>query len=603
MGNRVTRRTAATGSRQLRRRAAAWLSVALLATTVGVGAVTVGPAEALPVTFRAEPLASDQLDGEGLAIAQLGTTVYVGGIFANVRSQAGTPLAARANLAAFDVRTGAFLAAFRADTNGPVRALTTDGRRIFAGGSFTTVNGASRSRVVALDPTTGAVDPAFRADTNSNVYAIASYTGHVVVGGSFSHIGGVDRSRFAVLSSTTGAVSSIAPSFDATLASVGATSDGSTLIAGGAFTHVNGASLRWGALIDGTTGAPRSTQLTNVNGPLSAIAVNPDDATFVASMTGAGNSGNRYRLSDGHRLWAQYCDGDGQAIEEFAGTVYSGFHEGCSGDLTIRLTANDSLLGVRDPLFRPSFDKFWGARALDASGTALALAGDFTLVSGVHVQGFALFPSILAPPPPTTTAPPTTTTTTVAPTTTTTTTAPPPTTTTTAPPANAGFPFAVHSAWRYDDGTAVPPSTWNTVGFADGGWQSGNGQLGYGDGDEATVLGYGPDARNKTITSYFRRSFTLGTVPSSLRLQLVADDGAVVYLNGVEVLRDNMPGGTITAATLAAANRGGANESNPRTFTVPASALRVGQNVVAVEVHQDAANTSDLSFDLAMAPA
>ena len=580
------------------------VGLSVLASVVGFVAAGNHGAAALPVTFAALPLPGDQLDGEGLAVVQLGGIAYVGGLFTTVRDQAGAPVATRANLAAFDLTTGRLVSTFRADTNGPVRALATDGVRIYAGGSFTTVNGAARSRLAALDPITGAVDPAFHPSANSNVYGIATYQDRLVVGGSFSTIAGAPRSRFAVVATADGAVLPIAPSFDATLAAVGVTSDGSRFVVGGAFTTVNGIAQHWGALLD-ATGALTSAQLDHLNGPLSAIRVAAGNDTFVASMTGGGNSGNRYRLADGRRQWAQYCDGDGQAIEEYSGTVYSGFHEGCGGDTTIRLTANDSATGLRDPAFRPAFDRFWGSRSFAAGPLAFAVAGDFTSISGVRVQGIAIFPSTGAPPPPTTTSTSTTPPTTVPPTTTTTTIVSPPTTTTTTAPAppTSGFPIALRTAWRYRDAAGTPPAGWNTTTFDDAGWASGPGQLGYGDGDEATVLSYGPNATSKTITSYFRRVFTLGALPTGLRLQLVADDGAVVYVNGVEVVRDNMPAGLIGPTTLAASNRSGVNESNPRAFTIPASALRVGANVIAVEVHQDAGNTSDLSFDLAVSTA
>jgi hypothetical protein len=89
-------------------------------------------------------------------------------------------------------------------------------------------------------------------------------------------------------------------------------------------------------------------------------------------------------------------------------------------------------------------------------------------------------------------------------------------------------------------------------------------------------------------------------VPSSLTLDLMADDGAVVYVNGVEVARDNMPAGTITSSTRAASNRSGAAESEIRSFTIPPSVVQVGANTIAVEVHQDAPSSSDLSFQAAL---
>jgi len=336
------------------------------------------------------------------------------------------------------------------------------------------------------------------------------------------------------------------------------------------------------AVVDGSSGALAGVQLTDVVGPPSAIAVAPDDASVAMSLTGVGNSGGRWRLTDGQHLWSQRCDGDGQAVDELDGRVYSGFHEACAGDTTIRLTANDSATGVRDMTFLPAFDRFWGVRSIDAAPTALAVAGDFTSVSGVPAQGFVLFPPVAVVAPTTTTTEPTTTT---APATT--------------PPA-PGLPLPAGSSWRYHDGADAVPGTWASPAFDDQSWASGPAQLGYGDGDERTVLSYGPDPSNKTRTAYFRGTVAVSAVPTNLRLELVADDGAAVYVNGVEVLRDNLPAGAIGPTTLAASNRSGASENAARQFTVPATALHTGTNVIAVEVHQDAPNSSDLSFDLAV---
>ena len=85
-----------------------------------------------------------------------------------------------------------------------------------------------------------------------------------------------------------------------------------------------------------------------------------------------------------------------------------------------------------------------------------------------------------------------------------------------------------------------------------------------------------------------------------VRVDLVADDGAIIYLNGVEVQRDNVGAGTDSATLLAASNRSGSTESQVRTFTIPPELVQVGTNVIAVSVHQDWEASSDLSFDAAL---
>src|SRR6185503_7847470 len=130
------------------------------------------------------------------------------------------------------------------------------------------------------------------------------------------------------------------------------------------------------------------------------------------------------------------------------------------------------------------------------------------------------------------------------------------------------------------------------------GWSSGPAQLGYGDGDEATVVSFGPDPMNKFITTYFRHKFFIEdpAVWVSLTLDLLRDDGAVVYLNGLEVHRNNMPAGAIGYQTPAF-NGSAAETTFLRTILSP-SDLVAGTNVVAVEMHQDSPTSSDISFDL-----
>ena len=118
-------------------------------------------------------------------------------------------------------------------------------------------------------------------------------------------------------------------------------------------------------------------------------------------------------------------------------------------------------------------------------------------------------------------------------------------------------------------------------------------------GGERTVIRGGTTAN--FITSYFRRTFQVVNVADIPRLVLglLRDDGAVVYINGLEVLRSNMPDGTISHQTLAKSPAvGDASEWLFHRLSIPTSTLVEGENTIAVEVHQNTASSSDLSFDL-----
>jgi hypothetical protein len=122
--------------------------------------------------------------------------------------------------------------------------------------------------------------------------------------------------------------------------------------------------------------------------------------------------------------------------------------------------------------------------------------------------------------------------------------------------------------------------------------------IGYGDGDEATVVSYGLDPANKFIMTYFRHAFTNLAVFNDLRVVLRRDDGAVAYLNDAEIFRSNLAAGTINYLTLATSATDDGNTLF--TNTVSPSLMRRGRNVLAVEIHQSSGGSSDISFDLAL---
>jgi hypothetical protein len=155
--------------------------------------------------------------------------------------------------------------------------------------------------------------------------------------------------------------------------------------------------------------------------------------------------------------------------------------------------------------------------------------------------------------------------------------------------------------WRYDqtsayDNTAANP--WFGNNFVDSGWATGRAVL-FNDnetiaGNKNTQLALG------RTTYYFRRHFNLDADPSTIDRLLVTaivDDGAVLYLNGQEAYRLAMPTNvaTITYGTLATTNIDNAGYS---FFVLPKDALRFGDNILAIEVHQSATNSSDVAFGL-----
>jgi len=157
------------------------------------------------------------------------------------------------------------------------------------------------------------------------------------------------------------------------------------------------------------------------------------------------------------------------------------------------------------------------------------------------------------------------------------------------------------SNWQYLDDGSDQGTAWRELEYDDSTWQAGPGPLGYGDGDEATVVGYGPNANNKYPTTYFRQTFDIED-PSSLTeltLGIMRDDGAVIHINGAEATpRINMPGGDINYLTWASGTVGGSDEAAFHSYNIDPDLLVAGTNVIAVEIHQGNASSSDISFDL-----
>ncbi len=166
--------------------------------------------------------------------------------------------------------------------------------------------------------------------------------------------------------------------------------------------------------------------------------------------------------------------------------------------------------------------------------------------------------------------------------------------------------FDFNTTWRYNDAGDNLPGDWATSAHPVGGnWTSGTGPIGFESSTLSeplnTVLADPRDNNPYIITYYFEREFTLTAQQlaelDSLQVIHQIDDGAVIYLNGVEARRINLPGGTIGSETtsLNSVNNAALQSSD---LDAALDALVPGLNRISVEVHQVSDGSSDIVFGL-----
>ncbi len=639
------------GARGRRSRAAYVRAVAALvvAGVVGVvsSAVLAPRADAATILYRATPLAGYQTNGIVRAVLVVGDTIYVGGTFTQVRGPNGTPVVGRVTLAAFDRASGVLRTGFSADTNNVVRSLATDGTALYVGGSFTTIRGLARSRIAKVDLATGAVS-AWTANVNGIAYAIGISENRLFAGGTFSIAANQPRSRLAAFDTTTGALDPFNPGADNTVNALAFSPDQQTVYVGGNFANIAGTARSWLAALT-RTGTIRPITFQYLTYQILDLDVSPDGTRVFAAQGGYGNQATSYNAVTGQRQWFQVAEGDVQTVRYAGGEVYFGFHEGFAGNFDVRMRAADAQTGALDTAFLPTINSFWGVWDIASTYDQLVIGGEFTRVNGVNQQGVAILPSIFGPDGVAPSAPSPFTGTVTATSVALTWGASTDNTaiegyrvlrdgvqigfaTTTSfvdatavggseyqyvvqavdVAGNESAPSAAFVArtpvayvapgaiWRYRDNGSDQGTAWRTAGFDASSWASGAQELGYGDGDEATVVSFGPNAAAKYRTTYFRRTFDVADPARvlSLAARLIRDDGAVVYVNGTEVLRSNLPAGTITSATYANGVVDGVNERTPVAFAIDPARLVAGTNTIAVEIHQNSGGSSDISFAL-----
>ncbi len=157
------------------------------------------------------------------------------------------------------------------------------------------------------------------------------------------------------------------------------------------------------------------------------------------------------------------------------------------------------------------------------------------------------------------------------------------------------------STWMYYDQGSLDEEDWTSENYEADGWQSGKAPLGYfvgGNRYTNTYLDYGGDTQNKRPTYYFRKEVRLDKAPQNgdtFTLNYSIDDGFIIYINGTEAGRYNMPNGTVWYNTFATQYAHG----NPDTgiMTLPTSLFKRGRNMVAVEVHNNEGKSTDIYWE------
>ena len=150
--------------------------------------------------------------------------------------------------------------------------------------------------------------------------------------------------------------------------------------------------------------------------------------------------------------------------------------------------------------------------------------------------------------------------------------------------------------WHYFPGTSEPATNWNDITFDDNSWATGGGGIGYGDGDDSTLI-------DPVISVYLRRKFNILDTANigAMMFYMDYDDAFVAYINGVEIARANVMGSPPSYHTEATTYREATMYSGgiPEEFQVPLSVVNTtiieGENVLAIQVHNHGIGSSDMS--------
>jgi len=168
--------------------------------------------------------------------------------------------------------------------------------------------------------------------------------------------------------------------------------------------------------------------------------------------------------------------------------------------------------------------------------------------------------------------------------------------------------LAYTNAWKFMQVSNLDGVNWTAPAFNDGAWPTGPGLLAFEDNALIvplirTALNAPGIATNNLASGhadYFRTKVVITNDLTGFTMNASAylDDGAVFYVNGVEAARVRMAAGVVTNLTFTTGQPPSGDAIAPDLFTLNPALFLPGTNVIAVEVHQNTAGSSDVTFGL-----
>lgn len=380
------------------------------------------------------------LDGTVYRILQIGNRVYLAGSFTTVRNAGQTAQLAMPRLVALDATTGRIDTTFRPVVNGTVKALAAapDGRSLYIGGAFTTVNGVAAPRVARVDAATGARVAGFApAALNNQVNDMRLVGNRLILGGAFQTVGGVTRRALAALNATTGAAdasvnlriegprkTTTGATAPVKIEALDVSADGRRLVFVGNFSSVAGVARHQLAVANlsdtGTTLSGWSTLryqpqcAASMPTYLRGVDISPDGTWFVAVTTGAAFPGtlcdaaSRFEFgaetAAKQPTWVNYTGGDTLLSVAITGAaVYVGGHQRWLDNPYGRNSAGAGAvsrpgIGAIHPTtgkalaWNPTKDRGVGTAELYATDRGLWVGSDTVTVAGEYHARVAFLP-------------------------------------------------------------------------------------------------------------------------------------------------------------------------------------------------------------------